>query len=1158
MNEQKPVEPQLSRENDSASPEEMRRNLREMRALLSELEKQNADLRRAKTEWSAVRTRFSDLYDLAPVGYCTLGEKGLILEANHTLETLLGAEWGSLVQQPLARFIFKDDLEIYSRHRHQLFEGGQPQDCELRLMKNDGATFWAQFKATAAQDAAGAPTCHIVMSDVSERKRAEEALRASIGNLNATLDATADGILAIGGDRKILFYNQRFSEMWNIPAAMMKSGDDHILLAHVLAQLTDPDAFLKQVELLYDTHESSFDRIHFKDGRIFERSSHPLRTGGALPPGRVWSFRDISEREQTVAYREMACDVLQVLNMPGALQDALPRVLTTLKTQTGFDAVGIRLQEGDDFPYFAQQGFSHEFLLTENTLVERGENGGVCRDKDGKVSLECTCGLVISGKTDPANPLFTEGGSCWTNDSFPLLDLPANQDPRLHPRNQCIHQGYASIALVPIRAQNRILGLLQFNDRRKGCFTLHLVELLEEIATDIGTTLMRKRAEEQIQTLLAESNGARLALQDLTESEARVLEKLTESEAKYRLFFENAGDAIYILEENGRILAANPAACKQLGYSHAELLALNIGQVDSPAEARRAPERIAQVIKEVHLDFETTHLRKDGTFLPVDVKSRLITWNGQPAVMSICRDVAARKRADQFLRLVLDNIPAAVFWKDRNSVFLGCNQAIAQAAGLESPDQIVGKTDYDLGWKKEESDFYVAVDRRVMDNDQAEYHIIEPQLQADGKQRWLDTCKIPLHDDQGRVIGILGTFMDITERKLAEQEKAQLEAELQQAQKMESIGRLAGGVAHDFNNILQAILGNVELALEQTKPEEPIHQDLLEVQNASRRAADLTHQLLAFARRQTIAPRPIDLNQTVESMLTMLRRLIGDEVKLVWTPSAELWPVKMDPSQTDQILANLCVNARDAMNGVGEIQIETKNVQVDELHASRHDGFVPGDYALLMVSDTGCGMGKETQGRIFEPFFTTKDMGRGTGLGLSTVYGIVRQHQGHIAVYSEPGRGTTFRIYLPRHTEAYAKSAAEAPATPITRGNETLLLVEDELAILKLTARIIEQQGYVVLMANTPDEALRLAREHRGPIHLLLTDVVMPGMNGRELSERLKALHPNLKFMFMSGYTANVIARQGILEQGVHFIQKPFSMADLAVKIREALDTSRK
>ena len=401
---------------------------------------------------------------------------------------------------------------------------------------------------------------------------------------------------------------------------------------------------------------------------------------------------------------------------------------------------------------------------------------------------------------------------------------------------------------------------------------------------------------------------------------------------------------------------------------------------------------------------------------------------------------------------------------------------------------------------------------------------------------------------------LISVANDITERRMAEMEKGMLEAELHQAQKMESVGRLAGGMAHDFNNILQAILGNVELAMASAAPDSSIHQDLREVQGASRRAADLIRQLLAFARKQTVMPRTIDLNQTIENMLKMLRRLIGDDVRLTWTPARELWPVRMDPVQVDQILANLCVNARDAMGGTGEVLIETRNASVDELNAARHEGFAPGDYVLMTVSDTGCGMGKETQDRIFEPFFTTKELGKGTGLGLSTVYGIVRQNQGHIAVYSEPRQGTTFRIYLPRHREgAAAAEPAPAPA-PVRGGTETLLLVEDDPVILKLTSRIVAQRGYNVLAAGTPAEALRLAEEHSGRIHLLLTDIVMPGMNGRELSERLLHLRPDLHCLFMSGYTANVIARQGMLSSDVHFIQKPFSMAELETQIRNILD----
>ncbi len=370
---------------------------------------------------------------------------------------------------------------------------------------------------------------------------------------------------------------------------------------------------------------------------------------------------------------------------------------------------------------------------------------------------------------------------------------------------------------------------------------------------------------------------------------------------------------------------------------------------------------------------------------------------------------------------------------------------------------------------------------------------------------------------------------------------------------MESVGRLAGGVAHDFNNMLGVILGHVELALERIPAQDPLHADLEEVQKAARRSADLTRQLLAFARKQMAQPKVIDLNETVESTLKMLKRLIGEDIELKWKPGVNVPPVFIDPSQLDQILANLCVNARDAISGRGTITIETEGVVFDEAYCAQHAGSIPGEFVMLVVSDDGCGMDAQALEHLFEPFFTTKEFGKGTGLGLATVYGIVKQNNGFINVYSEPGHGTTFRIYLPQHNVgAVTHTQESAPA--LLKGSETILLVEDEPALLKMTSLMLKEMGYTVLSAPTPTEALRLAREHKGNIDLLLTDVIMPEMNGPDLVEKLISLYPDLKRLFMSGYTANIIGNHGILEEGVPYIQKPFSMGDFAKKLREVLD----
>jgi PAS domain S-box-containing protein len=419
--------------------------------------------------------------------------------------------------------------------------------------------------------------------------------------------------------------------------------------------------------------------------------------------------------------------------------------------------------------------------------------------------------------------------------------------------------------------------------------------------------------------------------------------------------------------------------------------------------------------------------------------------------------------------------------------------------------------------------------------------------------RWFGWAEKALLDEEGKVSAVIRVGRDVTERKRMEAERRKMEAQFRQAQKMESVGRLAGGVAHDFNNMLSVILGYTDMALLKLTARDPIYHDLCEVKSAAKRSADLTRQLLAFARKQAIAPQILDLNETVAGMLKMLARLIGEDIKLIWQPGADLEPVKMDPAQVDQILANLAVNARDAIDGQGRLTIQTGMAEFDEHFCSQHRGAVPGSYVMLAVGDDGCGMERETLERLFEPFFTTKEVGKGTGLGLATVYGIVKQNQGFITVASEPGQGTTFTIYLPRREAAAA--AAEEPPAPVEEatGTETVLLVEDEEALLRFSRILIERLGYTVLAASSPHQAIRLGEEHDGEIHLLVTDVVMPEMSGRDLWKKIKALRPEIRCLFMSGYANSAIVHRGVLDQGVHFLQKPFSTEALSAKLREAL-----
>ena len=632
----------------------------------------------------------------------------------------------------------------------------------------------------------------------------------------------------------------------------------------------------------------------------------------------------------------------------------------------------------------------------------------------------------------------------------------------------------------------------------------------------------------------------------------------------------------------------------------------------------------------------------------------------------------------QLLRDIIDTVPARVFWKDLDSRYLGCNLSFALDAGLDSPDDLIGKDDYDMGWR-EQADRYRADDRAVMESGVPKIGYEEPQTTPEGGLLWLRTSKIPLRDAEGKIYGILGTYEDITERKKteqtldferrqllsifdsidqviytvdpdtyevlyanpalkrmqgsdptgkpcykefqgldapcsfctnsiiaanqgapytweyrnpaigrdfvlidrmikwpdgrdvrfelaidvtdrkrAEEDNRKIQDQLLQAQKMESVGRLAGGMAHDCNNMLGVILGRVELALAQVDQSQPLRGELQEIRKAAERSAAFIRQLLAFARRQTASPRVLDLNETVSGLLEMLGRLIGEQIEIAWKPGAELWPVSIDPAQVDQIMVNLAANARDAIGGSGRVTIETANTVLDESWRAVNPEFAPGDYVLLAVGDDGCGMDKQVLDNLFEPFFTTKDVGKGTGLGLATVYGIVKQNDGLINVYSEPGAGSVFKIYMPRAT---ADSAELQPPRPVeaeqpkpARGSETVLLVEDEESVLSLGRIILERLGYTVLAALSPTEALVLAGRHGERIDLLITDVVMPGMNGRQLYERIAAMWPGIGVLFISGYTSEAIACNGEIEAGAGFLQKPFTAGTLAAVVREMLD----
>ncbi len=531
----------------------------------------------------------------------------------------------------------------------------------------------------------------------------------------------------------------------------------------------------------------------------------------------------------------------------------------------------------------------------------------------------------------------------------------------------------------------------------------------------------------------------------------------------------------------------------------------------------------------------------------------------EPSIVISLKDITERKRAEEALhkseekfRDLFENANDIIWTSDVKGRYLTVNHLFEKLLGYTKKELINKQSLYLIAPedRKKSVEHY----QKAVSGEPVEYETAV--ITKNDKKRicWLKLR--PIKDNNGKIIGIHGIGRDITERKQTQEALLKSESQLRQSQKMEAVGRLAGGMAHDFNNLLTAITGYSELLLNKLGELDPLSKYPKEIMKAAERASALTGQLLTFSRKKVLKLKVLDLNAIVTDMEKMLHRLIGEDIELVTTLSPTLGQIKADAGQVSQIIVNLVVNSRDAMPKGGKISIETANVDLDEDYASHHVEVQAGPYVMLSVSDTGCGMDEETQSRIFEPFFTTKEVGKGTGLGLSTIYGIVKQCDGSIWVYSEPGKGTTFKTFLPRIEETIeSHKPGKAPVLP--QASETILVVDDEQMIQDLICEVLETSGYTVLTAGLGSEAISICKQHKEPIHLIITDVVMPKMSGRELVKQLKPLRPDMKVLFMSGYTGKEVIDRGILEPGTAFIQKPMTPDVLERKVREVLNASQ-
>jgi len=931
-------------------------------------------------------------------------------------------------------------------------------------------------------------------------RRVADSLTVSV--LQATLESTADGILVVDLGGNIVSHNRHFEEMWRLPAALIAANNDapgrRRLIDHVRDQLVNPELFVDGIQDRYaEPQADSFDVLVFKDGRVLERYSIPLRLNGRSV-GRVWSFRDVTARRRAECVQEAVYRISHTAHTAENLQEllrAIHEIVGELMPAKNF-YVSLYDAEKDllEFPYFVD-----EIDLT-------------CDVKPRKLRKGLTEYVLRTGQ--------------------PLLATPEVYE-RLVAAGEAELIGAPSIDWlgVPLKVKDRTIGVVVTQTYSPGVrYGESERDILTFVSSQMAMAIERKRVE------------------DAWREQSELLQRIV----------DNIPVMLVFLDEQGRLSWGNREWTRTLGYDVADASARDIFAelYPDPRERQRVRDSIGAPVGE-WTDFRTR--TRHGATLDTIWANAPLTGGGW---LAIGMDVTDRKRAEEryrsFIaqssegvsRLEIDPpVPINLTEEEQvDRLYAGgliaeCNDAMARMYGFDEANELLGTRLSDLHnvtdpVNREQIRAFIRGGYRVSDSETREHD-------REGRPRVFLNNVVGFVED-GQLVRVWGTQRDVTEQR-------HLEEQFRQSQKMEAVGQLAGGIAHDFNNLLTAILGNTQLLLRELPPGDAMHGDVEEIRKASERAASLTRQLLAYSRRQMLQPEVLDLNVVMAEMDKMLRRLIGEHIDLVAVFAPDLGRVRADPNQIEQVIVNLAVNARDAMPDGGKLTIATANVDLDETFAQAHLGSVPGSYAMLAVTDTGVGMDATVRAHLFEPFFTTKEVGKGTGLGLATVYGIVKQSGGYISVSSAPGHGSSFKIYLPRIATP-AEPPAGAPKGGPAPGSETVLVVEDEPAVLTLSRRALESQGYVVLAASDADAALRVVERHGGMIHLLLTDVVMPGLSGRELADRLSAQRPGIRVLYMSGYPGDAVVQHGTLPLGSAFLQKPFSPDGLARKVRDVLD----
>jgi two-component system cell cycle sensor histidine kinase/response regulator CckA len=976
-----------------------------------------------------------------------------------------------------------------------------------------------------------------------ERSHAEAELRASETRLKAIIDAALDAVITMDGDGVVRSWSPQAERVFGWPAAEAVG----LRLSTTIVPPRYREAHERGLAHFLGTGEGPVlnQRIEItglrRDGREIpvELTITPVRLAGA------WLFsafvRDISERKQVEQRRAAQYAVTRILAEATTLAEAGSGILRAISESLDWQAgvMWILDREGDVL-----------------RCLEIWHPADVALGEFERASREMTIarGVGLPGE------VWARDGPIWHRDVASLTG------PGYARVRYAVSAGLRGAVGFPIRSGAAVTGVVEFFSRELRDPDSDLLEMTAALGSQIGQFVERIRAQD---ALAERARVAELSAEiGISVTRGRTLHEMLQGccEALVRNL-DAAFARVWTLNEPEQVLELQASAGMYThldgGHGRVPVGRFKIGLI----AAERQPHLTNQVIGDPRVS-DQDWARREGMVAfagyPLMVQDRIVgvmamfarhpfTQFAGDALAVVADGIAVgieRKRAGEALarseathRSLVEDSPFGIFRSTPDGQLLAVNPALVSILGYDSEEELLQKS--------MATDVYVDPAQRG--------RLLDEVLKVDsltGESLWRrkdaktitvrHTARV-VRDAEGRVEYFNVLVEDITERRL-------LEMQLRQAQKMEAVGRLAGGVAHDFNNLLTAMLGSADLVLETLAPSAPERDDVKEIRKAALRAGELTRQLLAFSRQQVLAPQVLDLNALVANIEKLLQRLIGEDVELRTALAPDLGAVKADPGQMEQVIANLVVNARDAMPAGGRLTIETANAELDQAYVEQHFPAQPGSYVLLAVSDTGTGMDAETKSHIFEPFFTTKEKGKGTGLGLATVYGVVKQSAGYIWVYSEPGQGTAFKIYLPRVRETPAP-ARRGPA-PVARlsGSETVLLVEDDEMVRGLMSRTLTNRGYTVLVASNGAEALPQAESHRGALHLLVTDVVMPGMSGREVAQRVVALRPEVKVLYLSGYTDDAIVRHGMLEPGIAFLQKPFTPDALARKVREVLD----